>query len=185
MDKIKLTAFGPMPKFDEIEVTIGETSFSVKPVIPYEEVLDGMQWAIDFIIGGRGFISEPLYEIMRDLALIRSYTNIDLSQIDEIDFNGRSLYETYDLAVAHGVVAEVKSHIDADQLAFFDRTLTKTLKSMVDYKNSASGIIEQLSQDSANSSAKLSEAMNILNQEGNMDLIQKFIDAYSKDQPKI
>ena len=145
IEKIQLTNFGNIPTSEINYLQINDGVCEVKQTIPFEQILKLIQWVINLTIDDRPFISEPIKKIVQDCALLKYYTNIDLTFIDSGDFEATKLYEAYDLIFAHDIMEKVKPLINPMQLEFISSTIDKTLKSIVDYRNSAQGIIDVLS----------------------------------------
>lgn len=147
MDKIKTIALGPVPTFEVRYEKIGDAVITITPHIPYEKVLDMIQWCVNLIIDERPFVSEPLHQIVKDMALVKYYTNLDSADIlDNPTFELSALFERYDILISHEIFKRIRDFIDKDQLNFFESTLEKTMQNIVNYRNSAQGILDTLAQ---------------------------------------
>lgn len=145
IEKIKLNTLGV--KEHEIKyVPYGNIVIEVKTSLPYEEIMDLIQWAINYTMGDRTFISEPLKRIMADLAIIKGFTNLDVDRIEMNDCSASEVYEMYDI-VKSTVLDLIKENIDKEQLKFFNDCFEKTLDSLIVYSNSAAGILEKIQND--------------------------------------
>lgn len=164
MNKVKLNTLGVL-KRDEVEtVQIGDAEIEVKRRIPYEEVLEMMQWCIDFIIGERPFISAPLKRIVKGFAILKWYTNLDIGFVEDNADLG-DIYENFDLADQYGVIDTVYQLIEEKQRTFFDVTLDETLESIEKYRNSAKGIVDVLSEDAKENTENMEKAMSVMEDE--------------------
>lgn len=153
IEKIKLNTLGI--KDHEIKyVSYGNIVIEVKTSLPYEEIMDLIQWAINYTMGDRTFISEPLKRIMADLAIIKGFTNLDVDRIEMNDCSASEVYEMYDI-VKSTVLDLIKENIDGEQLKFFNDCFEKTLDSLIIYSNSAAGILEKIQND------KMAQTMQI------------------------
>lgn len=153
IEKIKLNTLGV--KEHEIKyVPYGNIVIEVKTSLPYEEIMDLIQWAINYTMGDRTFISEPLKRIMADLAIIKGFTNLDVDRIEMNDCSASEVYEMYDI-VKSTVLDLIKENIDKEQLKFFNDCFEKTLDSLIIYSNSAAGILEKIQND------KMAQTMQI------------------------
>ena len=164
MDKIKLLDLGVLPEITATSIQVGAATVEVTPRIPYETVLDMIQWCIDFIINDRPFVSEPLKQIIKDFAVLKYYTNLDISFVEEfraID----EIYENYDIVDRYGIVKRVREHLDNDQIEFFDKTLDATLKAIADYRNSAKGILDAVTENSKKDVEQMQQALDLLGDE--------------------
>lgn len=176
MDKVKFTTFGIMPKPEEKVITIGEGSLTVTTFLPYETVLEMIQWSINMIMDDRGFISEPIHQIIEDMAVLKYYTNLDLDELDMAGFTQGQLYEMYDMVKAHDLVSKVCAEISAEQLSFYRETLTKTLQSLIAYRNSAAGLMEMIQINGENTSASLQKSLDILGDKEQFDQVYRMLD---------
>lgn len=147
MDKIKTLDLGIFSVPEVRYEKIGEAVVTIKPELPYEEVLQMIQWCVNLIVDERPFISEPLHQIVRNMALVKFYTNLDSADIlDNPTFELKDLFEKYDILIHHDVFNRIKSFIDSKQLEFFEATLEKTMNNIVAYRNSAQGILDTLAE---------------------------------------
>lgn len=180
MSKIRLSAMGLLPETEQVTVNIGEAAVTVTPRIPYEQFLDMIQWCVNFIIDDRPFISEPMKGVVRDIAIVKYYTNFDISFMDLPTFETKVLFENYDLLVGHNAIALIKEALDQHQLAYFEMALDKTLQSIVDYRNSAQGIVDQLAINADENTNAMKTALTtfsdpdtLQNVEGLMQMVEK------------
>lgn len=145
IEKIKLNTLG-VKEYEIKYVPYGNIVIEVKTSLPYEEIMDLIQWAINYTMGDRTFISEPLKRIMADLAIIKGFTNLDVDRIEMNDCSASEVYEMYDI-VKSTVLDLIKENIDKEQLKFFNDCFEETLNSLIAYSNSAAGILEKIQND--------------------------------------
>ena len=164
IERIKLNTLGAIEE-DPIEyMNIGQTVVMVHKYIPYEQMLDMIQWCIDYIINDRPFISAPLKRIIKDFGILNFYTNFDFSFLMEYH-DMADIYAEYDLVYRFGVMAKVKEFIDPGQLDFFEKTLDETLKSIMAYRNSAVGIVDALAENAQKDTDRMQKAMDLIGDE--------------------
>lgn len=174
IEKIKLANLGPIEESPIEYVQIGDAILQVKKYIPYEEMLDMIQWCIDYIINDRPFISEPLKKIIKDLAILHFFTNVDISFLTEYR-EMKEIYEEYDLVYRHGVMQEVLPKIDEGLLKFFNETLDATLESIMAYRNSAVGIVDALAENAKKDTVDMEKAVAFMNQGDNGEKIMNLL----------
>lgn len=143
---IKLTSLGLLPKPEIKIVKCGEAEVEVATFIPYEDVFDAIQWSVGYIADERPFVSEPVRQLILDFAILKYYTNLDISFINE-EARVSDIYADYDLIKRVGILSQVKEIINAEQLAFFENGVDKIVHSVTQYKNSAAGIIDILAKN--------------------------------------
>lgn len=166
MDKIKLSAMGIFPKPEEKILHIGEADVQVMTYIPYEQMLDMIQWCIDYIINDRPFLSAPLKRIMKNFAILKFYTNFDFSFL-ETYHEMSQIYAEYDYIQRFGLLDQVLEVIEPTQIEFFETTLDETLESIMTYRNSAVGIVDALSENAKQEAADMQNALNLIGDEDN------------------
>lgn len=174
IEKIKLANLGPIEETPIEYVQIGDAVLQVKKYIPYEEMLDMIQWCIDYIINDRPFISAPLKKIIKDLAVLNFFTNINVSFLTEYH-DMKDIYEEYDLVYRHNVIDQIIPKIDEGQMKFFNETLDATLESIMAYRNSAVGIVDALSQNAQQDTNNMETAMNMINDPDQMEKLGKLL----------
>lgn len=182
-NKIRLSALGVIEEIAPQYVQIGEAVITVERFIPYEKMLDMVQWCIDYIINDRPFISAPLKRIIKDFAILNFFTNIDFNFLDEYH-DMADIYEEYDFVARFGVMEKVKEHISPEYLEFFDKTLDETLESITAYRNSAVGVIDALSANAKNDTAAMEKAMEMVGDEQQMAKIGQLLQFAQEIQPK-
>lgn len=163
-NRIKLNSLGVIEEVAPQYVQIGETVVTVERFIPYEKMLDMIQWCIDYIINDRPFISAPLKKIIKDFAILNFYTNFDFNFMTEYH-DMSEIYGEYDFVTRFNVIELVKQHIDANQLKFFEETLEETLQSISTYRNSAVGIVDVLAMKAKEDTNIMEQAMGLISDE--------------------
>lgn len=181
MSKIQLSNFAP-PSPTATSHSINGVDFEITSFIPYEDLLTSIQWAILLITDSKGYISEPVKIACRELILVAAYTNLDLSRLELAEISQRELYEMYDIVKNCGIISAVKATIDPDQLDFFLTTLDATLNSIMTYRNSAAGILELLSAESATMKENLSTILNDFNDTEKTATVVKMADFMQSQQ---
>lgn len=176
IEKIQLNMFGLPEEKSPIYKEINNNVYVIYPSLQYETIFEMIQWAVNHIMDDRSFISGPLYELISDLALVKFYTNIDLDAIDLADFNIPTIYEWYDILQGHRIIATIKEEIDPQQKDFFFRTLEKTLKSLVDYRNSAVGVLEKIQTLSINANDSMAEAIHLMEDPTQLEALKRMVE---------
>lgn len=113
MDKIQTLALGPFVSPETRYEKVGDAVIMIKPILPYEDVLDMIQWCVNLIVDERPFVSEPLHQVVKNMALVKYYTNLDSADIlDEPTFSLKELFERYDILISHEVFDRIRNFID-------------------------------------------------------------------------
>lgn len=181
-NKIEITALGPLSTLEPETVHIGEADIVIQKKIPYEHLLDMVTWGVNIIVGDHNYCSGILYDLVTSLLIIEYYTNLKVGLFNDIEVDADKVYETYDILDSFDVFNIVKKHIDAEQLATFTSTLDKTIQSILQYKNSAQGIMDALANDADDNNAKLKEALDFLQNPDNFKEAKKLADLADQSQ---
>lgn len=125
-----------LPEDVEIETDCG-FNIKVTPEISYNEVMNAIQWIFTFAADGREFISEPVLDISINLAFVKFYTNLDVSDKDLLD--------QFDILKRSGYLDLIIEQISDEQKDWIINAVRETAKNYVDYQNSARGMLMALS----------------------------------------
>jgi hypothetical protein len=176
MEKIALSNF-MLEEPKTTEITINETTFIIYNDIPYEELLAHIQWAILLIVDDKGYISNPIKQTVQELVAVAAFTNIDFSKLELATITHSELYEMYDIIKKTGILKAVYENVCTDQLKFYDETLTKTLYSITDYRNSVAGIVELLSTQNTEMKERFQTVLDEFQDEEKVGNILKIAEA--------
>ena len=176
MDKINIINLGMAEQNEPTTLTIGAAEVQIKPVVAYEELFATIQWAVTFIVDDRPFVSGPLYRVIREMSLAKMYTNLDVAPMELIGFSAGELYEWFDILESHNVFEKIREVASAKQIAFFEETLDKTVNSLVQYRNSAAGILEKIKVDNQNSADAVAAITKMLDNPDEMSQIKKMFE---------
>lgn len=172
---VDLNLIGELQEGEVKYLQIGKACIEVKSRILYSELFDSVQTAIALTLDNKPYISEPLKEMIGDIQILRSYTNLDFRFFDTLEFDPNELYNIYGLLMQEDVVNKVKNLIDQKQLDFWLRSYDDTLKSIVAYRNSAMGIITSLQQKEEEAGTGLEQALDSLKDAENQEAIQNML----------
>lgn len=175
-NRISVAAIGNVAQEEPIYLQIGEATIELRRRISYEEILNMMQWCIDMIVGEKPFMSAPLTRIVKDFAILNAYTNLDLGVSHAYD-EMSDIYAEYDVIQAFDVMPNVLEKIDHRQVEFFEKTLDKTLESILAYRNSAKGIVDALAADAEADGEKMEKAMSLLNSAEQQSQVKAVLEA--------
>lgn len=180
---IKLVNIGILPKPEIKTIKCGEAEIEVATIIPYEDVFDMIQWCISYIADDRPFISEPIRHLIMDFALLKYYTNLDISFINE-EARIVDIYSDYDIIKQSGLVNKVIDIIDKSQYKFFIDSVNKTIQSITEYKNSAVGIVDNLAQNANQDVDTMQRMMDAVQDTEEMNAVGNLIKFAQKIRPQ-
>lgn len=187
MGKVQLNT---LPKRDtqttELILKNGER-IQVEKFVSYEKVFDMIEWALTFVMDDRAYVSGPVFKVVQDFAIVKYYTNIDLSFIEGIEVDPRAIYENYDLlanAEVEGggwLLDSIREVVDQRQLEFFKDAFEITVENIVKNRDSARGVVDALAEASKVDSEKLNAALADMDDESKMEQVKKIMNFYTEN----
>lgn len=173
-NRISIAAIGTVVQEEPIYLQVGEATIEIRRSIPYTEILDMVQFAVDFAVTDQPILSGVLNRMVKDFAIMKFYTNLDVT-IGKDTATIKDIYDEYDVLMSFGVIDEVKSKISAKQLKFFNETVDETANSILTYRNSVRGMMDALSESAKIDSEQMQQAIDMLSGE-NGEKLGKLID---------
>ena len=181
-NRIPVATIGTVAQEEPIYLQIGEATIEIRRDIPYTEILDMVQFAVDFAVTDQPILSGVLNRMVKDFAIVKFYTNLDVT-IGKDTATIKDIYDEYDVLMSFGVIDEVKSKISAKQLKFFNETVDETANSILTYRNSVRGMMDALSESAKIDSEQMQQAIDMLSGE-NGEKLGKLIDMTETLHPK-
>lgn len=178
MDKISINSF-TAPQFEEVCRDIAGATVTIRRSVPHMEAMDNIQWAVNQLVDDRPYASTPIQKIITDLAILRTFTNIDLSEVDELSDPER-LYVIYDVVAATKLVNEVRPLVDTAQLTFIESGIAGAVDNIIKYRNSASGIIAAMGETSDLNNSKIQEMLQALQDPNQFAEAKRFAKVYEE-----
>lgn len=179
--KVTIAEIGISDFSAEKQVQVGGAFIKVRTLIPYEKLLKMIQWGIDLIIDDRPYIATALEHIVTEMSILHAYTNIDCSLFNTTDFSADDIYETYDILEAHDCFGKVAAQIDKKQLAFYRKIMHDSIRSIIDYRNSAAGVLERLQQAAKKDAGDMDRINNILQDEKQIGVAYRLLNMMQQD----
>lgn len=181
-NRISVATIGTVAQEKPIYLQVGEATIEIRRNIPYTEILDMVQFAVDFAVTDQPILSGVLNRMVKDFAIVKFYTNLDVT-IGKDTATIKDIYDEYDVLMSFGVIDEVKSKISAKQLKFFNETVDETANSILTYRNSVRGMMDALSESAKIDSEQMQQAIDMLSGE-NGEKLGKLIDMAETIHPK-
>ncbi len=181
---VSISAIGEVAHEEPIYMTFGGATVEIRRSISYVEILDMVQFIINYAVTDQPILSGALSQMLKDFAIIKFYTNLDVS-IGKDTATVEGIYDEYDVLMSYGVIDEVKEKISPRQKEFFFTTVNKTLDSVMRYQNSARGVLDSVAETAGKDSDAIQSAMDLLGGE-NAEKIAGIINAantISGDKP--
>lgn len=176
MDKnlISISAIGEVALEEPIYMTFGDATIEVRRTLPYAEVLSMVQFVVDFAVTDQPILSGVLSQMVKDFALVKFYTNLDVT-IGKDTATIDAIYQEYDILMSFGIIDEVKTKISPRQYKFFNDTVDATAASILAYRNSIRGMVDSLSANAQADAEQMQKAIDMLSGESG-EKIGKLID---------
>lgn len=172
---IPISAIGEVAQEEPIYVTFGEATVALRRRVSYVEILDMVQFVINFAVTDQPILDGALSRMLKDFAIVKFYTNLDVS-IGSEGATVEAIYNEYDVLMTYGVIADIKCKISEQQLRFFNETVDETLANVMRFRNSARGVLDSIAENADKDSNTIQGAIDMLSGE-NADKITDIINA--------
>ena len=122
-----------------------EISIEIKQYLPIGEKLKMISEIVNLSQGDSNIINYGKIDIFTFLGIITYYTNISFTEKQMED-----PAKLYDLFVGNRLDVDILRAIPKSEIDFISNVVEKTVESIIQYRNSAVGIVEAISQDYSN-----------------------------------
>ena len=141
--------------------------FEVKNYLPIKEKMDLVSRIINQSTDDNGFYNPMRVKLYTTLEVVYAYTNLTFTPKQKED-----PFKLYDLLVSTGLYNDITSHICAEDLEELEGSIWDTIKSIYNYRNSAMGILENITADYSNLNLDATEIQSKLADPNNMALLK-------------
>lgn len=143
------------------------TTIEVKQYLPIEEKLVVISNIINNSIDENDFYNPVRLEIFTTLEILYAYTNLNItSKMKEDPF------KLYDVVLSSGLYDKVLEAMPTDEFDRIDVSAHATIRNIYNYKNSAMGILENITSDYGNLSLEASELQKTIANPENLALLK-------------
>lgn len=167
MAKISFTKLGVVKNANVITVYHNEQPIEVKEYLPVEEKLNLVSDIINNSVDTNNFYNPARVYIYKIIGIVQAYTNINFTDKQKED-----VYKLFDLLVGSGLAKKIILAIPDEEMNFIQEAAEETIKSIYNYKNSALGIMETISQDYSNLDLNATEIQQKLADPENMEFLK-------------
>lgn len=147
-----------------------EIIFDVKYYLPVQEKLELISRIINYSIDENNFYNPIRIQIYTVLEIIYAYTNLNFTEKQKED-----PFKLYDLLISSGIFKTVIDSINEDDWIEIKETVMQTIENIYKYKNSAMGILENLSTDYSNLNFDLEQIQEKLSNPENLHLLKEIV----------
>lgn len=142
-------------------------SFEVKQYLPINEKLNLVAYVLNNSLDENNFANPLKIDVFMNLAILYSYTNISFTEKQQEDAP-----KLFDLAEENGLIDAVIAAMDETEYNSIVDAVDETLKAYYNYKNSAVGIMETITQDYSNIEMDAEELNNKIANPENLALLK-------------
>lgn len=122
-----------------------EISIEIKQYLPVGEKLKMISEIVNLSQGDSNIVNYGKIDIFTLLGIITYYTNINFTEKQMED-----PAKLYDLFVGNGLSIDILKAIPRSEIDFISNVVERTAENIIQYRNSAVGIVEAISQDYSN-----------------------------------
>ena len=170
MAKVSFTKLG-LKKNEEVGILhINEQDIEVKQYLPINEKLELISSVINSAADENNFSNPVKENVFLTLEILYHYTNINFTDKQKED-----PVKLYDLVVSSGLVNKVTDLIPEEELDEVINGVAQSVKAIYTYKNSALGILENISQDYSSLNLDATEIQQKLADPDNMALLKQIL----------
>ena len=144
--------------------------FEVRQYLPIEEKLELISKVISNSADENNFYNAPKGHVFTTLGIVEYYTNINFTEKQLEDPQ-----KLYDLIVGNGLDILILNAIPMTEIMFIESNIEKITNGYYDYRHSALGIIETISQDYNNLNFDTSELQKNIADPNNLELLRSIL----------
>lgn len=147
-----------------------EIKYEVKHYLPFKEKLELVSNIINKSVDDNGFYNPMRVKMNMVLEVTYAYTNLSFTEKMKDD-----PFKLYDILVSTGIFTDIVNAICEKDWAEIQDSVWATIKNIYDYKNSAMGILENISADYNNLNLDATEIQKKLADPENMELLRDIL----------
>lgn len=171
MAKINLNRITPVKKVEDVMIDINGTEVTIKQYIPVLEKVELVQWVLGLTFDESGFASPLRKDLFTDIAIIKYYTNISLTETAMSNLN-----KTYDLLLMNNVLVTVKQNIPEAELNMVYALIQASIQQLIDYNTSVLGILNTIKNDYSNTTLDAEKISAMLQDEKGVALVKDVLE---------
>jgi hypothetical protein len=147
-----------------------EVWYDVKHYLPMKEKMELVSRVINQSVDENGFYNPMRVKLFLVLEVVYAYTNLSFTEKQKED-----PFKLYDLLVSTGIFQDIINHIFEGDWEMIQSDIWTTIKNIYDYRNSAMGILDTVSNDYSNLNLDASEIQKKLADPENMELLRNIL----------
>ena len=147
-----------------------EVYYEVKHYLPVEEKLEMITKIINQSIDDNGFYNPMRVQIFTVLEVTYAYTNLSFTAKQK-----ENVFKLYDQLVSTGIFQDIKNAIWEEDWKEIENTILSTIDNIYKYKNSAMGILENISSDYSNLDLDATNIQSKLADPNNLEFLKSVL----------
>jgi hypothetical protein len=167
MAKLAFSKLGLKSENQVVELHINEQVIEVKQYLPVNDKLGLISRVINLSADQNNFANPVKIEMFGALEILYAYTNLSFTEKQKED-----VCKLYDLLESNGIIDKVINVIPKKEYNFLVDGINDSIKAVYDYRNSAMGIMESLSQDYSNLDVEATNIKEKLQNPENLTLLK-------------
>lgn len=171
MALINFKKITPIRKLEDKTVEINGQEVIIKQYLPINDKATLIENVLNNCISEEGLLNSIRKEIFFGIELIKSYTNISIT-----DALAEKANSTYDSLVIDNILQQVKENIPKEEYSQLCDLLTESIDNILTYNTSAAGIVRQISNDYNASKINIDEMMQELGDSDKVGLVKEVLD---------
>ena len=170
MAKIAFSKLKLVKKDDIKTITINDIEIEVKQYLPVSEKIDIVTNVLNNSQSENNFANPIHVEVYSNLEIIYAYTNLNFT-----DKQKETPDKLYDLLEQNGVINAVIEAIPQLEYELLIDWIKETIESYYTYRNSALGILDQISTDYSNLKYDATEIQKKIADPNNLTLLKDIV----------
>ena len=147
-----------------------EICYEVKHYLPFTEKLELVTNIVNKSIDDNGFYNPMRVKFNTVLEITYAYTNLSFTEKMKEDS-----FKLYDILVSTGIFTDIIGAIREEDWIEIQDNIWSTIENIYDYKNSAAGILEMISNDYSAVNFNLEEIQDKLGSPESLELIREIL----------
>lgn len=170
MAKIPFSKLGLKVNTDIVALSYNEQTIEVMHYLPMSDKLDLITNVVNNAVDDNGFYNPIKLEIFLILEIVNAYTNITFTAKQKED-----PLKLYDLLCSSGLVVNILDSIGEDEVSSLRNSVSDTIQSIYNYRNSVLGILESINTDYSALNLEASEIQEKLANGENIGLLKDIL----------
>jgi hypothetical protein len=147
-----------------------EIRYEVKYYLPFAEKIDLVSRIINQSIDDNGFYNPMRVKLYMALEIVYAYTNLSFTEKMKED-----PFKLYDILISAGIFKDIVNVICEDDWKEIQENVWSTINNIYNYRNSALGIMENITSDYSNLNFDVASIQEKLADPENMSLLKEVL----------